>query len=107
MYMRYLSMVVLSIFVTSCFSIKPQVSKTGSNLWEDFFVSPGVMQYFIKPLSFYNNDRSIEIDFTFRNISDSVTVNYSIYSKTASTQPETVLISNGLTTVSIIAPSVE
>lgn len=102
--MKFLSAVYVSVLLASCFSIKPQASKTGKHLWEDFYVSPGVMQYFIKPLVFKNNDRNIDIDFTFRNISDSVTVNYSIYSKADYIEPNTIIISNELTKVSAIYP---
>jgi hypothetical protein len=66
------------LLLNSCFSIKPGTTKSGKNLWEEFFVSPGVMQYFIKPLLFQCNDRQFIPDFTFRNSGDSVTVNFSI-----------------------------
>ncbi|MDP3914233.1 MAG: hypothetical protein Q8R96_10910 [Bacteroidota bacterium] len=66
------------LLFSSCFSIKPATTKTGKNLWEEFFVSPGVIQYFIKPLAFQHNDDLFEVDFTFRNGSDSVTVNFTL-----------------------------
>jgi len=102
--MKFISIVCLSLLLTSCFSIKPQVSKTGKNLWEDFYVSPGVMQYFIKPLLFKNDERNLDIDFTFRNVSDSVTVNYSIYSDLKFAHPDSMIISNELTAVNICFP---
>lgn len=98
---RTLCIVLVSILFISCFSIKPQVSKTGVNLWEEFYVSPGVMQYFIKPLQFKSQNRNIEMDFTFRNVSDSVTVNYSIFSELTYFYPDTLTISNGLKAVHI------
>ncbi len=101
---KFQTAVFMSLILASCFSIKPQVSKTGKNLWEDFFVSPGVMQYFIKPLEFKNKEGNIDIDFTFRNDSDSVTVNYSIYSDQVYTKPEMVIISNELITINIFSP---
>jgi len=103
---KLLSAVCVSVVLGSCFSIKPQASKTGKHLWEDFYVSPEVMQYFIKPLSFKNDDLNIDIDtdFTFRNVSDSVTVNYSIYSKTDYIKPNVVTIANELTQVSVNSP---
>jgi hypothetical protein len=70
---------ILPVFLLySCFSIKPGTTKTGKNLWEEFFVAPGVMQYFIKPLVFQDHDRQFIPDFTFRNGNDSVSVNFSI-----------------------------
>lgn len=105
MKIRLLSYVILLVLFVSCFSIKPQVTKTGKNLWEDFLVAPGVMQYFIKPLTFVSNDRSIEIDFTFRNISDSVTFNYSIYSNSSYIEPNAIIISNELMQTSAISPN--
>lgn len=101
MRIRTLCIVLLSMLFISCFSIKPQISKTGVNLWEEFYVSPGVIQYFIKPLPFKSQNRNIDIDFTFRNVSDSVTVNYSIFSELTYFHPDTVIISNGLKTVQI------
>jgi len=99
--MKFIIFVCISLLFSSCFSIKPQVTKTGSNLWEDFFVSPGVMQYFIKPLSFTNKEQNLDIDFTFRNVSDSVTVNFSVYSNQENNKPDSLIISNELTIISV------
>ncbi len=104
MRLKLIITVCISLLLASCFSIKPQVSKTGKNLWEDFFVSPGVMQYFIKPLSFNNKEYNLDIDFTFRNVSDSVIVNYSIYSNSDNINPDNVFISNVFTTINICCP---
>jgi hypothetical protein len=102
--MKFIIFICISLLFASCFSIKPQVTKTGSNLWEDFYVSPGVMQYFIKPLSFNNKEQNLDIDFTFRNVSDSVTVNFSVYSNQENNKPDSLIISNELTTISICCP---
>ena len=98
---RFLFVVCFSFLLVSCFSIKPQVTKTAGNSWEEFYVSSGVMQYFIKPLSFNNQKQKIDIDFTFRNVSDSVIINYSIFSDKGYTKPEIVFISNELTSIKI------
>jgi len=102
--MKFVFFVCISLLFSSCFSIKPQVTKTGSNLWEDFFVSPGVMQYFIKPLSFDSKEQNLDIDFTFRNVSDSVTANFSVYSNQKNNKPDSIIISNELTTINICCP---
>lgn len=83
----YLFIVLL---FNSCFSIKPATTKTGKNLWEEFFVSPGVIQYFIKPLSFQNNEDLFKVDFTFRNGSDSVTVNFTLEEQNSITSPDRI-----------------
>jgi hypothetical protein len=102
--MKFIIFIFIPLLFASCFSIKPQVTKTGSNLWEDFFVSPGVMQYFIKPLSFHNKEQNLDIDFTFRNVSDSVTVNFSVFSNQKINKLDSLIISNELTTISICNP---
>ena len=83
----YLFIVLL---LNSCFSVKPATTKTGKNLWEEFFLSPGVIQYFIKPLSFQNNEDLFQVDFTFRNGSDSVTVNFTLEEQNAITSPDQI-----------------
>jgi hypothetical protein len=80
---------ILLLF-NSCFSIKPATTKTGNNLWEEFFVSPGVIQYFINPLSFQNNEDLFKVDFTFRNGSDSVTVNFTLEEQKTITSPDRI-----------------
>ncbi len=78
------------LLFNSCFSIKPATTKTGKNLWEEFFVSPGVIQYFVKPLSFQNNNDLFLFDFTFRNRSDSVTVNFTMENPKSITSPDQI-----------------
>lgn len=97
----YLFTIVISLILTSCFTIKPGVTKTGKNFWEEFFVSEGVMQYFIKPLTFRNRADQLEIDFTFRTKSDSATVNFSIISINPIDSPEKLTISNSSILVKI------
>jgi len=98
----YLYVISCTIILTSCFSIKPGVTKTGKNLWEEFFVSAGVMQYFIKPLTFNNKAARFDIDFTFRNNTDSVTVNYSIFSVQSISTTNRIFLTNKHDTVMII-----
>lgn len=80
----------IMLLFTSCLSMKPASTKTGKNLWEEFFVSPGVMQYFIKPLAFQDKGDLFNVDFTFRNGWDSVTVNFSQENKNIIASPDQV-----------------
>lgn len=93
---------LLYIFLlNSCFSIKPGTTKSGKNLWEEFFVSPGVMQYFIKPLLFKCGARQFIPDFTFRNGGDSITVNFSITDTQNILVPSKICFINSIDTVKL------
>lgn len=98
---KYFYLLGISLLIQSCFSIKPQVSKTGANLWEEFYISPKETQYFIKPLSFENKEESIKIDFTIRNNSDSIIVNYSISSRQKPVDPAFISIANNMQAVQL------
>lgn len=74
----YTCLLSISLIANACFTIKPAATKTGKNLWEEFYVAQGVIQYFIKPLTFKSNSGDIIVDFTFRTNSDSATVNFNI-----------------------------
>lgn len=69
---------IAAFLLTSCLSIKPGATKTGKKLWEEFYVSDGVIQYFVKPLTYKSTVGEFKADFTFRTNSDSVTINYSL-----------------------------
>jgi hypothetical protein len=77
-----LSLVIL-LFLVGCTSVKPTTSKGGKRYFETFFVGDEGTQYFIKPISFQDEDPSEDLffDFTFRyknEIKDSAIVNLSI-----------------------------
>ena len=72
------------LFLSGCMGIKPGATKSGSTLYETFYVGDEGTQYFIKPLRFAgNNNDELLMDFTFRykdSVKDSVTCNFSIVS---------------------------
>lgn len=72
--------------LTGCFSVKTSSSKSNPAVYQTFYVGDAGMQYFIKPLTFEeengHNER-LHVDFTFRyktEIKDSATINFSIES---------------------------
>ncbi len=70
------------IGLASCFGVKPQTKKGISKDIEEFFVKAGVMQYFLKPMAFENNDSHLMIDFSFRDSSavfTRVNTNFTVY----------------------------
>ena len=75
---------IIIVFLSSCLSVKPGGIKSGSSLFETFYVGEGGTQYFVKPLEFENSegDAKIIIDFSFRHYEDSrkdtVITNYSL-----------------------------
>lgn len=82
----FLVLVLSSVVLTSCMSIKPGTEKSAKKLYETFFVGEEGTQYFIKPLSLESTDKnsSVNIDFTFRyKTTDTtvVTVNFEIFDK--------------------------
>ncbi len=93
---KSICLILIILTVSSCLSIKPATTKSGKHLWEEFYVSPEVNQYFIKPLTFSNsnNDDQFAVDFTFRNGSDSVTVNFSILSEKTIATPDQITFDN-------------
>ena len=82
----------------SCGVLKPQSSGTSGKYFETFFTGESGTQYFIKPLSFSNPEKSqLEMDFTFRvrNIGhDSAIVNFTISHPAQVRQCDSLLISN-------------
>lgn len=98
---NFLFCILFILLLSSCFSIKPGTTKSGKNLWEEFFVSPGVMQYFIKPLIFQDHVRQFIPDFTFRNGGDSVTVNFSIIDAQKIRLPRKIYFINNMDTVQL------
>lgn len=82
---RLFYFLLLTVILTSCFSVRPAAVKTNKKLFETFFLGDQGTQYFIKPLSFKDNSNNyLEMDITFRylnKIQDSATINFSIYNK--------------------------
>lgn len=79
----FLLLIMSSLTITSCFSVKPSSTKSAKNYFESFFVGDEGTQYFLKPLEFNSKGSKgeLNIDFTFRyknQVKDSVIVNYSI-----------------------------
>lgn len=90
--------IILLVF-NSCFSVKPQSTKSGRNLYETFYVGEEGSQYFIKPLKFddLSNKTHLFVDFTFRykdQVKDSATVNFSIFSEAAVRELKSVIFLN-------------
>lgn len=62
----FLLLISLSFF-TACLSVKPGGGKSGKKLYETFFVGEEGTQYFIKPLSFVDENKDeLKLDVTFR-----------------------------------------
>ncbi len=82
----------------SCSGIKPSTTKSGKKLYETFFVGEEGTQYFIKPLTFYNNsNEELKIDLTFRDKSktkDITTINLSFISKSVFKEIDSIIINN-------------
>ncbi len=75
----------MPLIFSSCMSVKPSATKGKSNNFETFYVGNEDTQYFIKPLTFKeeNTDNELLVDFTFKyktEIKDSTIVNFSIKS---------------------------
>lgn len=92
---------IAAFLLTSCLSIKPGATKTGKKHWEEFYVSDGVIQYFVKPLTYKSTVGEFETDFTFRTNSDSATINYSIIQSAPVSVPERISFSNSKATIEI------
>ena len=90
-------LILTMTFLAGCFSVKPGAIKSGKNLYESFYVGDQGTQYFIKPLKFENdkNGYVFLVDFTFQykdDLSEIVTVNFSLISDTKPDQPDSLII---------------
>lgn len=90
--------IILFVF-NSCFSVKPQSTKSGRNLYETFYVGEEGSQYFVKPLKFdeLSNKTHLFADFTFRykdQVKDSAIINFSIFSELAVRDLKSVVLFN-------------
>ncbi len=78
------SILVLSLVVSSCFSIKQNFNKGAKEHYEAFYVGDEGTQYFIKPLKFKKqNGEELLLDVTLRKknkVTSSPTLNMSIMS---------------------------
>ena len=52
------SVLVGSIFLYGCLGVKNSTKNSGKNLFETFFVGNEGIQYFIKPLTFKDNNKN-------------------------------------------------
>ncbi len=90
---------LLSIFLSSCMSVKPGAVRSGQKYYESFFVGEEGTQYFIKPLSFESADGQLILDIVFRynnEIKGNATINYSIISSELFKIPGKVTLQNPL-----------
>ena len=83
--MRNIIYILLLIILSGCMSIKPGATKSAKKYYETFYVGEEGTQYFIKPLSFNNEDSNEKflLDITFRYkkvVKDSSKLNFSIKS---------------------------
>ena len=81
---KILYIILLSVVVSSCSSVKYAGKKSVKKYYEEFFIDQGVMQYFIKPLEYKDEKDKITVDFTFRDsIADkgNITLNFSLFSE--------------------------
>ena len=94
----FFSLIVLSsIFLAGCMSVKPTASKTDGSLYETFYLGNRGTQYFIKPLLFESEKEELKIDFTFRpseNTDNLVTTNYTITSAKKIEKVDTLVLKN-------------
>lgn len=94
-----ISYIVLLLIFSGCLSIKPSASKSGKKYFETFYVGEEGTQYFIKPISFIDEnlyeELIIDITFRYRNIiKDSAIVNFSIRSSDIYKNVDTFKLSN-------------
>ena len=79
-----LSSLLLVLLLSGCMGVKHGGGTTpAGKLMEEFFVKPGVMQYFIKPLSWKMEESKslVTTDFTFRDsagVKSPVTCNFTV-----------------------------
>jgi hypothetical protein len=92
----FLSIVLFSLLLSGCFSVRPAARKTMEKYTETFLTEKGVM-YFIKPFAVKgeNKDEKIYLDFTFINeSSDSAIVNFSLYAQESIKELKSILFKN-------------
>ena len=96
---NFVSLILITLTLSGCLSIKPSTSKSGKNYFETFFVGEEGTQYFIKPILFKdeksNEELILDITFRYRNeIKDSATVNFIVKSPIIYKTIDSLKISN-------------
>jgi hypothetical protein len=77
---------LLSILLLSGCINNKKSTKSAAKFYESFLTGNGTIQYFIRPIHFYNDDSYLLLDITFRYksiASDSVSINISFFDKIA------------------------
>ncbi|MFK7899838.1 MAG: hypothetical protein AB8B61_03670 [Cyclobacteriaceae bacterium] len=93
----------LFLILYACSPMKPggssEASKSGSNLFETFYVGEGNTQYFIKPIVFENeNKEQFILDFTFKykdNLNEKMILKASLLSNLLTKELDQVIFTNG------------
>lgn len=81
-----ISLVILGVVTLFSFNACSGLKRSGSRLYESFYVGEKGTQYFIKPITFSNQDsENLRMDYTFRftntiNASDTATINFTLRS---------------------------
>ncbi|MBN2890761.1 MAG: hypothetical protein JXL97_02750 [Bacteroidales bacterium] len=78
-----LLLLIVIVSLSSCYGVKIKGKKNPKKYYEEFFISQGIIQYFIKPLEFKGEKETFVADFTFRDsvqYNSLIAVNYSIFS---------------------------
>jgi len=81
-----LSILLIILFVVSlnsCCIMGMRGQRSTKTIYDDFYISEGVMQYFVKPITFKSKDYKFTLDFTFRDsiTTSYATCNYSLFSE--------------------------
>lgn len=95
----------LALLISSCMGVKVGGVKSGSKLFETFFVGDQGTQYFIKPLSFTNAEHeTAKLDITFRyknEIKDSATINVSFFHQEMFKNADSLVLKNEVLSVQL------
>lgn len=91
------------VLFTSCLGVKSNIGNSGKKLVETFYVGSEGTQYFIKPLTFNDDNKNqLILDVTFRykdKIKDSASVNISLINTEIYRSIDSLKISNDSVTV--------
>lgn len=92
-------LIAVIVAILSACSMRPGMSPSGKagSAYTEFFVQPGVMQYFTGPYYFDSKTTQVQVDFTLRDSTHStseVAMNFTIISQERIKSPESFLIEN-------------
>ncbi len=92
-------LLIVTVFLSGCFGIKPEKSGASGKLYETFFVGDEGTQYFIKAIKFSSNLNSdqtwTDITFRYKNeLKDSATINFSFLNKKLLKSIDSISIQN-------------